>query len=365
MWPTVCRRSVVTARVSKLAQRDLNEVVEHTRHVWDDYRGARIFITGVTGFVGSWLLETIVHAERTLNLGIKVTALVRDRTAFAKRLPHLAASPVVRPHVGDVRIVDPPTHAFTHFVNCASAATPRMNAAHPEEVLDIIEHGSKRMIEEAESGKRARFLQISSGSVYGPQPATFKTIPESYTGTADRNVMNQRFGSENREAERRGEAATAKGVGFVSARLFGIVGPRLPLDGQFAIGNFLGDALAGRTIEMSSDGTAVRSWLYAADMAAWCWTLLARGRAGAAYNVGSEEAMTVLNAAERVAGLVVPPVEVRRGREGDPAAAPSRYVPSTALARSELGLEAWTGFDNGLRRTWDWLRTNNIATPAA
>jgi len=349
--------------VPELSESDLTFVLDHTRHVWDDFRNARVFITGVTGFVGSWLLETIVHAERTLNLGIKVTALVRDRTAFAERLPHLATSPVVRPHVGDVRIVDPPTHAFTHFVHCASAATPRMNAAHPEEVLDIIEHGSKRMIEEAESGKGARFLQVSSGSVYGPQPATVKTISENYTGTADRKVMNQRFGFEHREAERLGEAATAKGVGFVSARMFGIVGPRLPLDGQFAIGNFLGDALAGRTIEMSSDGAAVRSWLYAADMAAWCWTLLARGRAGAAYNVGSEEAMTVLNAAERVARLVVPPVEVRRGSEGDPAAPLSRYVPSTALARSELGLEDWTGFDNGLRRTWDWLRTNNIAAP--
>ena len=129
----------MTARVSKLAQRDLNEVIEHARHVWDDYSGARIFITGVTGFIGSWLLETLLHADATLNLGIKTTALVRDRSAFTDRFPHLAASPTLRIHVGDVRMVDPPTHAFTHYVHCASASPPRMNAERPNDVVDVIE----------------------------------------------------------------------------------------------------------------------------------------------------------------------------------------------------------------------------------
>jgi dTDP-glucose 4,6-dehydratase len=342
--------------VPELSNADLTHVLDHTRHVWNDYRDARVFITGVTGFVGSWLLETLLHAENTLHLGIKATVLVRDKSAFVERLPHLAASPLVRVHVGDVRIVDPPTHAFTHFVHCASAATPRMNAEKPDEVLDIIENGSERMIEEAMSGKDVRFLQVSSGSVYGPQPDSLERIAESHPGTASSADPAQRFGAAKRKAEMLGAAAVKKGVGFVAARMFALVGPRLPLDGQFAIGNFFADALAGRTVDLNSDGTAVRSWMHAADMAAWSWTLLARGRAGVGYNVGSEEAYSLWDAAHKVAQLPTPPVAVTRAKEPVAGVPAQRYVPSVAMARDELGLEPWIPLDDALARTWSWLK---------
>lgn len=348
----------MTSASPPLPAADLRHVLDHTRHVWEDYRGARLFLTGVTGFVGSWLLETLVHAESTLSLGLKATVLVRDREAFAARFPHLAQSPVVRAHVGDVRVADPPKHAFSHIVHCASASPPQLNAERPGEVEEIIERGSERMIEEAESGKGMRLLQVSSGSVYGPQPPSLALMGEDYAGEADARDPAQRFGAAKRRAERRGEASVARGVGFVSARAFALVGPRLPLHGQFAIGNFLGDARAGRTIALTGDGSPVRSWMHAADLAAWCWTLLVRGAPGRAYNVGSEEAITLWDAAQRVAALHEPPLPVTRVTPAQPAAAPSRYVPSIARARDELGLDVWIPFDDAIRRTWDWLRTD-------
>lgn len=331
-------------------------MLDSARLEWSALRGARVLVTGVTGFVGSWLLESLVHADRALALDLHITALVRDRAAFAARLPHLEGAKAVRAHVGDVRIVDPPTHAFSHYVHCASASPPRVNTDRPAEVVDIIERGSERMLEEAESGRGARFLQISSGSVYGPQPPSLAHIDESYPGRADPADPAQWFGAAKWRAEQRGMAAVARGVAFVSARVFALVGPRLPLDGQFAIGNFLGDALAGRPVRLSGDGSPVRAWMHAADMAAWCCTLLARGTPGTAYNVGSEEAVSIADAAGRVAALPVPRVAVERAREPAPGVPPGRYVPSTRHAREELGLECGIGLDDALHRTWDWLR---------
>jgi dTDP-glucose 4,6-dehydratase len=342
----------------RLDQHDLTHVLDHTRQLWDDFRGARVLITGATGFVGSWMLETLVHASDTLKLDLHATALVRDREAFTQRFPHLAASAAVRVHVGDVRIVDPPTHAFSHYVHCASAAPPRMNAERPDEVIEVIERGTERMLEEAESGRGARFLQVSSGSIYGPQPPSLEKLPETYAGRADARDPAQRFGAAKLRAELRGEASVARGVRYVAARMFAVVGPRLPLDGQFAIGNFLGDALAGRPVRITGDGTPIRSWLHAADMAAWCWTLFARGEAGHSYNVGSEEALPMQEAAGRVAALASPRVAVERAVEPDPHAVPSRYVPSTSAARDAFGLEAWIPLDDSLRRTWDWLQAH-------
>jgi dTDP-glucose 4,6-dehydratase len=144
--------------------------------------------------------------------------------------------------------------------------------------------------------------------------------------------------------------------------MFALIGPRLPVDGQFAIGNFLGDALAGRAVRLTGDGTPVRSWMYAADMAAWCWTILVRGVSGSAYNVGAEEERSLWDAAQRVAALPSPQVRAERAREPDAASLPSRYVPSIQRARDELGLDAWIPFDDALRRTWDSLRAGDIAT---
>ena len=344
------------APVRELPRRDLDHVLDHTRHIWPEFRDGRVFITGGTGFVGSWMLETLLYAERTLKLGVRVTVLARARDTFASRFPHLADAPGLCLHVGDVRVVDPPTHAFTHFVHCASAATPRMNAERPEEVLDLIENGSRRMVEAAEAEKGSRFLQMSSGSVYGPQPTSVSNIPESFTGEADPADPAQRFGAAKLVAERRGALAVEKGVRFVSARAFGLVGPRLPLDGPFAIGNFLGDALAGRMADIHGDGTPVRSWMHAADLAAWCWTLLARGTPGSAYNVGSEEPLAIAEAAAQVAALAVPPVPVVRRRNPVQGVVASRYVPDVTRAREELGLDVWIPFDAAIRRTWEWLR---------
>ena len=344
--------------MKRLPSRDLAHVLDHTRAVWNDLRGARVLVTGASGFVGSWLLETLIHANDTLKLGVHATALVREREAFAQRFPQLVAAPDVRVHVGDVRVADPPTHAFTHYVHCASAAPPKMNAERPDEVIDMIERGTDRMLEEAESGRGARFLQISSGSVYGPQPPSMARMSEQYEGTANRLESAQRFGAAKRRAEQRGDTAVARGVGFVAARIFAVVGPRLPLQGEFAIGNFLGDALAGRPVHIAGDGSPVRSWMHAADMAAWCWTLLVRGESGTAYNVGSEQALSIWDAARQVAALPVPPLDVVRDRQPLPDVVPGRYVPCTRRAREALGLETWIPFDEALRRTWDWLRAS-------
>jgi dTDP-glucose 4,6-dehydratase len=89
-------------------------------------------------------------------------------------------------------------------------------------------------------------------------------------------------------------------------------------------------------------------------MAAWLWAILLRGRPGAAYNVGSEEAVSIADLARRIAAAVKPPPDVRiagaaiRGGGGD------RYVPSTHRVRTELGVTMRVGLDEAIARTMEW-----------
>jgi dTDP-glucose 4,6-dehydratase len=145
----------------------------------------------------------------------------------------------------------------------------------------------------------------------------------------------------------------------VIARCFAFVGPHLPLDAHFAIGNFIRDAMAGRAIEIQGDGSPLRSYLYMSDLAAWLWTMLVRGAAGRAYNVGSDEAVSIRGLAERVADALRPGLPIRVGREAEPGAETVTYVPDISRARSELGLAVTVGLEEAIRRTAQWYFEGN------
>jgi dTDP-glucose 4,6-dehydratase len=145
--------------------------------------------------------------------------------------------------------------------------------------------------------------------------------------------------------------------------MFAFVGPYLPLDAHFAIGNFIGDGLARRSLQVRGDGTTVRSYLYASDMAIWLWRVFAKGVDGRAYNVGSEQGMTIAELADQVAAAFEPRPEVRILGHGTTGGAASRYVPDTSRARGELGLVQQVNLASAIRKTIAWHRVRTSAEP--
>jgi dTDP-glucose 4,6-dehydratase len=179
-------------------------------------------------------------------------------------------------------------------------------------------------------------------------------LDESFPGLPAPNNLTDAYAISG-EAKRQAELlcvhyAREHSLAAVIARGFTFAGPGLPLDGKFAFGNFMRDALAGRPIVLTGDGTPVRSYLHAIDLTVWLWTMLVRGAPGRAYNVGSEHAVTLRELAELIAaefGLA----EVKVLQKPLPGQLPHRYVPSTARARAELGLSETINLPETIRRS--------------
>jgi dTDP-glucose 4,6-dehydratase len=334
-----------------LAQ-DLDHVLEHTRDVWQELRGARLFITGGTGFFGCWMLESFAWASDLLDLGAEITVLTRSIEAFRTKAPHLATHPCIRLLEGDVRSFDFPDGRFTHVIHAAADATPRLCQERPLLVLDTIVDGTRRVLDFAVTRGVRRVLFISSGAVYGTQPAEISHLPESYRGAP----LVAGSASVYAEAKRMAESLCAvyhetHGIEAPIARCFAFVGPYMAVDAHFAIGNFILDQVCGRVIRVKGDGTPIRTYLYAADLAIWLWTILVKGAPGRPYNVGSESEVSIAEAAFAVSAALTPPKAVRIASKPRRGVAPQRYVPSTERARSELNLREWVRLEDAIRRT--------------
>ena len=149
--------------------------------------------------------------------------------------------------------------------------------------------------------------------------------------------------------------AAKHGYSLKIARCFAFVGPHL--DENYAIGNFIRDALQGRPIVVTGDGTPHRSYLYGADLAIWLWTMLFAGAPGRAYNVGSPADLSIAEVARTVAACAGEPLPVKIAETPAPGRPLSRYVPSVSRAEVELGLRVWIPLDEAVRKTLVWQRS--------
>ncbi len=232
------------------------------------------------------------------------------------------------------------------------AGSPIATSPGPEDTFAEVVDGTRAIIANVlEPNPNAPILFTSSGAVYGRQPPELTHIDESFSGGPDQLKPAMAYHEAKRAAELLLASATARGIGKLRlARLFAFIGPGLPLDGKYAAGNFVRDAIAKEPIRIGGDGTPHRSYLYPTDMIAWSLAVLARGTDSRAYNVGSDESISIGAFAARIGAIAGTDVVVAMPPP-DPPRLPERYVPDTTRIISELGVRISIGLDEAITRT--------------
>ncbi|HET6351094.1 MAG TPA: NAD-dependent epimerase/dehydratase family protein [Coriobacteriia bacterium] len=339
---------------------DLDHILEHGGELFGELEGARIFITGGTGFVGRWMLESLIWADAKLDLGVEAVVLSRDPGRLAARHPHLATARPITMLAGDVLNFESPEGEFTHALHMATETNQVVAHAKPTLEFDTAVDGTRHMLRFAESAGVGKFLYTSSGAIYGTQPLTCDHVSETDVFAPLADNAKAAYGHGKRAAEFLCSAAHLEtGIETTIARLFSFVGPYLDINAGYAVGNFIRDALAGNTITIGGDGTPRRSYLYAADLALWLWTILLKGRPGQAYNTGSDQDLSILELAETVSRVLCPDAHIEVAQTPVPGALPARYVPDITRARDELGLSPIISLEDGIGRTAEWHRNAN------
>jgi len=340
-----------------LPHEDLDHVWTEAKKIWHSATKQKIFITGGTGFFGVWLLETLIYANRCANLGIEATVLSRNPKAFLEKIPHLVECPEIEWLQGDVQNFEFPQGSFDCVIHAATDTLDRSCPLSGADMIKKMVKGTSRVLDFASACEAKRLLFASSGAVYGNQPMHPGGFSEDFNGSPDPLADGSAYGIAKRTCENLCFAHwKATGCDVSIARCFAFVGPHIPLDQNYAIGNFIRDGISGRTIQLTGDGQSLRSYMYAADLAIWLWTMLFQTKGCQAYNVGSSSPISILDLAKKITEIhdLPEPAIQNQGRHSS-----SNYIPNISKAQKELGLKEYISLADAIRKTSVWYSNQN------
>jgi dTDP-glucose 4,6-dehydratase len=341
-----------------IVQEDIRAVVGRVGRAFERLAGKTILLTGGTGFIGSYLLETLAYVnDEVLPRPCQVQAVTRDPSRVWKRLPHLRGRTDLRLLEADVRTFRRESASWDFVIHGAAPADARGFMRDPLGTVQTIVEGTGAVLGAVAEAKVQRLLFLSTGAVYGHQPVEQPWLPETHGGGPDTRDFRSCYAEAKRCAESLCRIVEeTRGVPVSIARLFALVGPYQDLNATSAVVDFIRQGLEGPVITIHDDGQTVRSYCYIADAVTALWKLLLDAEAGAAVNVGSDlEAVSFVELAHRVGRCLGKPVSVVV--EGEPARGVlgRRYAPDVSRLFQVTGFRPATTLDEALSRTVAWM----------
>jgi dTDP-glucose 4,6-dehydratase len=330
---------------TELIEPQLNRLVEAINQL----DGSRVLLTGGTGFIGKWLIET---AKIACNNGatsfemVVPTRSLNSNHALETKLIGFKNLSLVK---GDLLSEELDIGKVDAIIHAATPASAALNESNPIEMTKINSRSMQSALKFAEN--KTPFLFTSSGAVYGNQPQTVANISERQESPF--NELTSAYAKGKQLAEtmclQAGEAGSCTPI---IARLFAFSGRYLPRDTHFAIGNFVQNALDREPILINSDGQSRRSYLYGADMAIWLWSALAKKTPPHPLHIGSEHSISILELAQVVAAVSAAELNFTPEiRVAETSANPEKfhqYVPSNSDTRAYLNVQEWTSLNAGI-----------------
>lgn len=344
--------------MKRLPLEDLDYIYQNTKDIWEPLRGRSIFLTGGTGFFGKWLLESFIYVNEKLGLNAKVISLSRNPEVFIQEYPFYNA------HTNSVKFVkgDILTYDFKldeevqYIIHAATAASDLLNKNNPLLMMDTITLGTRHVLDFALTQPIEGFLFISSGAIYGKQPFDISNIHETDSFKIDINNSNAAYSEGKRIAELYCSIYFEKfNLPVKIARCFAFVGPYLPLDTHFAIGNFINNVIKNENIVIMGDGSTTRSYMYASDLSIAIWKILFIGNNNKPYNVGVEKAYSLKEVALMLKKKYGNEVQILSMNKDLPQ---NIYVPNIDALINEIEINQFVQLEDAIQKTINFNTIN-------
>jgi UDP-glucuronate decarboxylase len=331
---------------------------------WQMLSGRRVVITGGGGFLGGYLLRSLLalYPAGKVDQPLQVVAPVRNLERARSRLMDCVGDAQLTLMHWDLNEIAVPELGDVHYViHNASQASPKYYGTDPMGTMLPNTVGTAALLEALRRASEPEgLLFVSSSEIYGAVSSEHGLSEQDY-GVVDPMGLRACYA----ESKRVGEALCVAfhhqhSIPTWVVRPFHTYGPGLPADDGRVFSDFAYSVARNEHIVMNSDGTARRAFCYASDAVAGFFTVMLRGEAAQAYNVADETAeLSVMELAEMLVGLFPDKaLRVERRVAVDPTgylrSTINRIVPDTARLRS-LGWRAEVTPSQGFKRMIETL----------
>jgi nucleoside-diphosphate-sugar epimerase len=322
---------------------DLEEIIELLEPLLSAHANSSILITGGTGFVGNWILSTLVKANLELNLQLEISVLTRKGILRGGK-----TTKFVKEHLHDLRFPLPASIGRFDFVIHAATPTHTSTGASIAGLQkSIIEEGTKNLLNFLRKfSPGTRILHTSSGAVYG---TSNHIIPEFSLNPTSKLSS---YGKSKLLAEKMIVQAEFEGyISGCNARLFAFAGPGIPLNEHFAVGNFISAAINNMNINVKGNRYTKRSYLYPTDLTRWALTSLFLDKVKLIH-ISNNLEITM----EELAGKVQQLSEVSKVSFNGDWDIPSVYIGENTTSKELLSERVTVEIDEMLNRWEKWLK---------
>ena len=338
-------------------ENDFRYILDEGDRCLNHLNNKHILLTGCTGFIGKWLILTLLtFIKNNQKIDIYLDIVTRNKKKLLANSIIDFNYPFINIIETDIRKITL-NKSYDYVVHGATSASAQLNENNPVEMFSVIIDGTKRLLEELVKQKfSGKVMNLSSGAVYGLQ-SKIKNVKElDMTGPDIINPINAYA-----EAKRASESLFSlfkkqHNIKFVNARIFALLGPLLPLDIHFAAGNFINCAINGNKILINGDGTPIRSYLYPTDLILWILFLMSNKDSEGAYNLGSDEAISIEELAKLISNKYN--VSYSVANEIDKGWNISRYVPCNKKIIKFTNIKQSVPLEDAINRTFLWGKNN-------
>jgi dTDP-glucose 4,6-dehydratase len=320
----------------------------------------KLLVTGGAGFIGSAFIRLLLDQEHDPDRSLRVVNL--DKLTYAGNLENLTsiASDVryrfVHGDICDAALVNSlvANEKPDVIVNFAAESHVDRSILSPAPVFETNLRGTFTLLEAARTHQTPRYIQISTDEVYGSIDPPHEA-DENYPLRASSPY-----------------SASKAGADLLALSYF--VTYKMPVSVTRASNNYgpyhfpekliplmISNAMEGKSLPIYGDGQQIRDWLYVDDHARAILAVIERGRSGEIYNIGGSRALPNLDVVRKILAAVGKPESLMQTVKDRPGH-DRRYALSSEKLMRETGWQAQVPFEDGLRATIDWYRSNTAWT---
>jgi NAD dependent epimerase/dehydratase len=314
------------------------------------WSGRRVLVTGVGGFIGSHVAETLVQA------GASVRAFVRyvsrgDYGWLETSAPEILEElEIFRGDLGNPEAVANAVAGREIVLHLGALVPIPYSYRHPREFVTANVEGTLNVLEAVRREEIARIVHISTSEVYGT--AMRVPIDEDHPLHPQSPYAATKVGADQLALSYQ----RSFGTPVVILRPFNTYGPRQ--SARAVIPTIIAQALSREEITLGAM-SPTRDFLYVADtVQGLLRCAIAEGIEGETINLGTGVEVSIGDLAQRVLRLlgVEVPIALDEGRLRPPNSEVERLVADVSKAKRLLDWQPEVSLDEGLRRTIEWFR---------